>query len=354
MKIKRMRLLSSILAVTLASSMLVSTMTVGAEEYGINPVKEMSATANSYNEYLVNMGKMSPATTDVILDTTSASFDEDIKVNPDFKGKPALVWEKGTGTANWTFEVEKDAYYNLILSYASVNTGVDFTFSVLVDGKAPFEESSALTFPRFWENANSEFKKDTFGNQLTPEQKEIDGYAESFAKSATGVTVEPYAFYLTAGTHTISVGSPEQAVALSSVKLAAPEQVLSYAELSKNYDIANVGANTIVIEGEKADVKTTSKLTPKSDNADAGMSPLHSMYTMLNYIGGTSWQTTGETLTWNFHAEKSGYYSLGVRYRQSDVINAVSPMPQVGSSTSSEMATLLIIYGSRKAITPSP
>lgn len=324
MKIKRMRLLSSVLAVTLASSMLISTTMVSAEEYGINPVTAMSATANSYNEYLTGMGNMSPATTDIILDTTAASFDEDITVNPDFKGKPALVWEKGTGSATWTFEVPKDAYYNLVLSYASVATGVDYTFSVLVDGKAPFEESSALSFPRFWENVNEEFKKDLVGNELTPEQKEIDGYAESFAKSATGVTVDPYAFYLTAGVHTITVGSPEQAVAVSSVKLAAPEQIVSYEELSKNYNIANVETNTIVIEGEKADVKTSSKLTPKSDNADAGMSPLHPMYTMLNYIGGTSWQTSGETLTWNFHVEKDGYYSLGVRYRQSDVINAES------------------------------
>lgn len=324
MKNKRMRLLSSAMAVTLVTGLLAPISISAEKSQDIDPVTEISAAVASYNEYLANVGKTSPAKADIILDTEAASFDEDITLNPEYKGKPALVWEKGTGSATWTVDVPTDAYYNVILSYASVTTGVDYTFSLLVDGQAPFEESTSLTFPRFWENVNDEFKKDLVGNQLTPEQKEIDGYAESYAKSTTGVTVDPYAIYLTAGTHTITVGGPNQAVAVSSLKLAAPEQLLSYKELSKKYDTSEVKAKTIVLEGEKANLKTTSKITPKSDNSDAGMSPLDPMYTMLNYIGGTSWQTTGETLTWNFKVEKAGYYSLGVRYRQSDVINAES------------------------------
>lgn len=54
------------------------------------------------------------------------------------------------------------------------------------------------------------------------------------------------------------------------------------------------------------------------------MTPSSPSLTKLNYIGGTSWQDAGQFLVWNFEVKESGYYSLGFRYRQSDVINAES------------------------------
>ena len=321
----KMRLLSSALAVTMLTGLLAPAAVSAEENYGINPVSVTTSISNSYNGYISDKNNIASAKEDIVLGAENASFGGDITLNPDYKGNSALVWEKGTGSATWTFTVPADAYYNLQLEYASLSTGVDYTFSVLVDGTAPFEEAEALTFPRYWENVEDEFKTDLVGNQLSPEQKEIDGYAKAYAKSTTGTTVEPYAFYLTSGEHTVTVSNPEQAVALASVTLSAPEKAPTYDELSKNYkEMSAVDAQVIVIEGEKADIKTSSKLIPKSDNADAGMSPLHPMYTMLNYIGGTSWQTSGEELIWKFTVEKSGYYSLGFRYRQSDVINAES------------------------------
>ena len=130
MKNKRMRLLSSALAITLVTSLLAPISISAEKSQDIDPVTEISAAVASYNEYLANVGKTSPAKADIILDTEATSFDEDITLNPEYKGKPALVWEKGTGSATWTVDVPTDAYYNVILSYASVTTGVDYSFSL--------------------------------------------------------------------------------------------------------------------------------------------------------------------------------------------------------------------------------
>ena len=278
-----------------------------------------------YNKYTTDNTDVSAAKENISFDVNSAQLEGAVALNPDFKGENALVWDNEKGSATWTFDVPSDAYYNLKLSYASVKSGVDYSFSVLLDGQVPFEEAQTLEFPRIWENVEKEFKTDNIGNELSPEQKEIDGYYESVAKSATGVTVEPYAFYLTAGTHTITLTQDSQSVAINAVTLAAPEKVSSYKELSKGYDKKEIkNAETIVIEGENASLKTSSNLIPKSDNSDAGMSPIDVLSTKLNYIGGTSWQEAGQTLIWDFKVEKAGYYSLGIRYRQSDVINAES------------------------------
>lgn len=321
----RMRLVSLALSIMMLSSVIAPAVIASADESVpvIDSVTEQ--VKGSYNDYISDKDNFTKAESSIELNADKAILDSDIVLKDDVNGKTAIVWKEGSGKAEWTFSVPTDAYYNLKLIYSSVSTGVDYTFGVLIDGKSPFDEANALTFPRIWENAEAEFKTDNIGNQLSPEQKEIDGYAEMLAKSSTGITVDPYAFYLTAGTHTLTLANPEQAVAVAVVVLAAPENILSYEELSKNYDKnAAVDAKTIVIEGESATLKTSSKLIPKSDNSDAGMSPLDVMYTKLNYIGGTSWQEAGQILEWKFTVEKTGYYSLGLRYRQSDVINAES------------------------------
>ncbi|MBO5358094.1 MAG: extracellular solute-binding protein [Clostridia bacterium] len=315
-------------ALAMAALMLVgiaAPTTVSADENDVPNTDIVTESGNgSYNRYTSDNKGYSPAEKNISLGADKAKLDKDITLK-EVSGKNALVWNEGTGKAEWSFEVEKDAYYNIKLIYTSVSTGVDYTFGIMLDGKSPFEEAAALSFPRLWENAEDKFKTDNLGNQLSPEQKEVDTYCEMFAKSLTGVTVDPFAFYLTKGSHTLTLVGPGQAVAVASVVLAAPEKLLSYNELSKDYDKnAVTDAKTIVIEGESAKIKTSSKLIPKADNSDAGMSPLDVMYTKLNYIGGTSWQEAGQTLEWSFKVEKAGYYALGVRYRQSDVINAES------------------------------
>ncbi len=322
----KLRLAALVLTFVMLATSVLPVM-VAADEVvtpSTDEIVESLPTLGDYNNYLSDKNGFKPAKNDITLDAQSAIRDEDITLET-LKDKTALLWNEGNGRVEWTVEVMEDAYYNIKLSYLTVDTGVDYTFSLLLDGETPFEEAATLTFPRIWKNAVKDFKTDQLGNQLSPEQVEVDEFVNMLAKSTTGVTVEPFAIFLTKGTHTITLANPEQAVAVENLVLAAPEQAPSYKDYIKEHGKVNkVNAETIVIEGEKADTKTSSKLIPKADNSDAGMSPLDVMYTKLNYIGGTSWQEAGQTLKWSITVKKSGYYSLGVRYRQSDVINAES------------------------------
>lgn len=313
-------LLVVMLVSVVAPTIIASANTVSADDAVTGGI------GGSYKSYSEANKHFKPAESDISLEIDKAVIDEDIALEDNTNGKPALVWTNGDGKAEWTINLEKSAYYNINLAYSSVATGVDYNFGILIDGELPFEEANSLLFPRVWENVVNDFKTDDFGNELSPEQREIKGYAENLAKSSTGVTVDPYAFYISKGEHTITLIGPNQAVAVAGVELKAPEEELSYKDyIKKHKDKKNeAGAKTIVIEGEKAWRKTSSKLVPKADNSDAGMSPVDVMYTKLNYIGGTSWQDAGQKLEWKIEVKNSGFYSLGVRYRQSDVINAES------------------------------
>ena len=51
------------------------------------------------------------------------------------------------------------------------------------------------------------------------------------------------------------------------------------------------------------------------------MNPADSAVNRINYIGGSNWKQTGETITWEIDVPEDGYYRLGFSYRQSLVVN---------------------------------
>lgn len=321
------RLLSLGMALLIAASAIplaAETAPSAAADTGIIPQTDRAEQRASYKEYIAGQTAKN-AETSIALSAADASLHgTDVSRQPDYRGKDAVVWENGTGGIEWRFSVPAEGLYNLRLVYASVTTGVNYTFSLKLDGAAPFAEAESLVFPRLWQNAQAEFKTDRVGNQLTPEQKEIDGYAEILARSSTGETVDPFALCLTAGEHSLVLENPRQAVAVAQLILEAPEQIPAYESLPASAAQAATDTDTIVIQAESAALKSASSLIPKSDNSNAGMTPSDPLFTKLNYIGGTSWQDAGQFLTWEFEVLETGYYSLGFRYRQSDVINAES------------------------------
>ena len=76
----------------------------------------------------------------------------------------------------------------------------------------------------------------------------------------------------------------------------------------------NHGADIITIQGEAAKIKNSKSLIPKSNNADAGMTPANPYLSLINYIGGTAWQKPGSSMTWDLEVKTAGYYYIGFRY----------------------------------------
>ena len=124
----------------------------------------------------------------------------------------------------------------------------------------------------------------------TPEQKEVEGYCYGYAKSTTGVVVEPYAFYLTAGQHTITLKTPEQSVAVAALVLAAPENSLSYEELSKD-DIILIEtfenevrfADIVRPVASKIEIGVVGEAEREEYNADDAISGNDFVHVVLNY-----------------------------------------------------------------------
>lgn len=312
-------------ALILSAVVLFSNMAfqINAESTETDIKAELGATQNAelpdYDTYIKSCG-FEVATDDISvpLESFSANKAEAVLEND------ALKWNGGNGSLDFSVNVPVSAIYNIEIVWRPLETGLNINLGMQLDGEYTFSGMEKLELTRMWENATDEPRIDAQGNQYAPEQKEIDTFITTLLKDSNGITAEPYEFAFEAGIHSITFVEPEQSIEIISIKLCPPERCKSYAEVSKNYEITASDADVITIQGEDAAIKSSNSVIPKSNNSDAGMTPSSSKNTLINYIGGTAWQSPGQTLTWNFNVEKAGYYYFNMRYKQSDLINGDS------------------------------
>lgn len=228
-----------------------------------------------------------------------------------------------SGNIWFKINVSKTARYNIILNYIPMkNSSIEPNFRLLIDGKLPFEDAAECAVKRYWVNADNEVHKDAQNNEYAPQQIPYGDYATVALHDVNNLEPEPYAFVLTAGTHIIKLENPNYAVAIVEIKLSAPEQTISYKQVSEDYIFKqNYSGEPIVIEGEDALLKSTSSLSARSDSGSPILTPSSAIESVLNYIGGSTWQSSGEELIWEFEVPEDGLYKMGFLYKQSGVVN---------------------------------
>lgn len=214
--------------------------------------------------------------------------------------------------------VPADGLYEWRLFYRSLEKR-NTVMAMDVDGRLPFSEASTLSFPSYWVN-DGDVRKDALENEFAPEQTLYEKAVEVSARDYSGRYEMPYRFALTAGEHTVHLRVVQGAVDLQTVCFVAPAQTAAYASPKK----VDTVEEYVVLEGEKADLKNERSLIPLSDNDSAAVYPSSPSHSRLNYIGGSNWSTPGSALTWNFHVDTAGYYTVEFLFRQSELLGGVS------------------------------
>lgn len=283
--------------------------------------KAAAVSVSEYTEYTAENAAVPNAESDIeaALENAQGSLGAEFRLAADYNGEKALLWENGEGGITFEFTAASAGLYNIELTYYLPESGVEPEIGVMTDGKYPYSELEKAALPREWKNSGAA-REDEDGNQLTPEQVESGRYITRRLKDSSGVNTEPYLVSLTAGRHTVTILSPNQTVAISAIRFVSPEKTEKYRKPTNE----KTDAETLIIEGEDAAYKSSNTLIPQSDTQDSGMSPASPYKQKLNYIGGSSYNSPNDTLVWEFEVEKSGYYSLALRYKQADVVNGES------------------------------
>lgn len=215
-------------------------------------------------------------------------------------------------------EVQSDGLYSLGISYKALDTGTErLKFGIQADGKYPYYQASEFELPRMWQDDNKE-RVDATGNEFAAVQVEYDGFYYNYILNGDSETGLPYTFFLTKGTHTISIIPISGEFSIEYFSFEAYEEPGSYTA-SANEDEYYSG-KPIVIEGEDAVIKSNYFLTGKTDSSTVKVTPYNAEKNVINYIGGGNWKTAGDSIIWETPEVKAGYYQLGFSFRQNFVI----------------------------------
>jgi ABC-type glycerol-3-phosphate transport system substrate-binding protein len=250
--------------------------------------------------------------------TVTSSQGNYIQDNAFKLGKKALVWNDQTlNSITWTIHVDDAKYYNIELDYLPIagSTG-SAQREVYIDNKKLFIEMNTFLFSRKWENDGNVWVN-ALKDQVRPTQKEVFGWTTTRLSDSQGASAQPLKFYLSTGTHIITIKYLNEPIAISQVRLVAPKQYQTYQEVLKDYKKAGYTNATepIRIEGEDAVYKSDPALRIQS-NTDPAAYPVSSGYTVYNTIGGAAWNSGNQSITWKATVKKSGLYKLAFRAYQ--------------------------------------
>lgn len=244
-----------------------------------------------------------------ILPASAAVTENTVAVNKEVSANAVTV----------NFDIPLSGDYKIGFSYKALGEATsNLIFGLKIDGAYPFENANKLELARMW-SLGEEKRVDGLGNEFTPEILPNDEYTFNYLIDVSGWTVDPYIFNLQQGTHSLEIIPFEGSFDLESVTFEEIAVAPQYKDLKLNGK--KYSGKPIVVEGENAALLSTYWLIPRSDSSSASVHPVSDAVNRINYIGGSTWKSAGETISWEVYVEKAGYYQVGFSYRQPTVIN---------------------------------
>ena len=165
------------------------------------------------------------------------------------------------------------------------------------------------------------FELDRFGNEIRPEKIQKPQWCTVMAKDSTGYTEEPFAYFLGAGEHTLTLEAVQEPMAIKSITIYAGDRLSgtlpSYQDYAKQYAGKTAAdVETIRIDAEMPDATSHEILYPTYDRTSAITDPQDAALIYLNTVGSDKWQTVGQWIEWSFDVEADGLYQIVPRFIQ--------------------------------------
>lgn len=263
----------------------------------------------------------------VALDRFTAQGNADCNISTAAESIGTLSWQ-GLGTVSWDFDVGKAGFYCFEMNYFSQSENNSYvSFGIDIDGVFPFDEAREVRFDRYWRNEHSIRLDSNHKDQLLPDIVKYNCSITSFAKSS-GVSDEPLWFYLSSGTHKLTLHGVSTDFYISSMRFCGKTDISSYGEIRPTSDKlsetpALIDNTAILVEAEMPKYTNSAALRPTSEPSDYAVSPSHPYDMRYNTIGADSWNTAGQTLFYEVTVPSAGYYALNIKCR----LNTGSGLP---------------------------
>lgn len=302
------------------------------EKYaGVNLEQDIAGVERdgTYAKYLSAHADATKPQAEVDIDLFAYDVEEgEASVVTDFYGVDKALSTESDSKVTFTVDVPESGFYNIYLEYLLPQSrGVAAERCIYINGEVPFEDARNLTFTRIWKDGGP-VKIDNQGNQIRPTQVEEFDWQKSYVRDDRGYIADPYMFYFEAGKNTISLGAENEPMVIKKMTVAPVQELDTYQEYIAKQPTVNSSATAKEyiqqIEGETSTFRSESSLYAKYDRSSPTTSPTSVTKTVLNYVGGEAWRSTGQWIEWEFEVPEDGYYNIMVKGRQNYSRGSVS------------------------------
>ncbi len=211
-----------------------------------------------------------------------------------------------------TIDVPEDGQYFMTFDYLSYDESIlPIEMAMQIDGAYPFYECRNLEFETTWQK-DEEPAYDRYDNEVVTVPNKVIQWENKYLMDSSYRHSAPLALELTKGTHELTLTVNEGNFLLGAVTLTAPYEIAAYTGSEKAE-----GNAIIELQGEDFTYSNDSAIHGVAEY-DTSLEPYEVTDTVLNTIDSDSFDTAGQTVTYEFEAPESGYYYIGMNYRQSD------------------------------------
>ena len=237
-----------------------------------------------------------------------------------YEGESNVLMTEVGSSVSWSVDVPEAGFYNLYMEYLLPESrGVAAERELLINGEVPFEDARNISFTRIWKDGGN-VRVDNQGNEIRPTQVEYYDWQYAFFRDDMGYITEPYRFYLEKGTNEITINGENEPIALKKLVVTGIKDRDTYAEYIAKQPQVNASDTAKkyeqVIQGETSTLRSESSLYAKYDRSSPSTQPNSVTHTVLNYVGGDAWRSSGQWIEWEFEVPEDGYYNIMVKGRQ--------------------------------------
>ena len=282
----------------------------------------------TYTGYLNEHADAQDMTCEAEIDLFDYASSGKVEVYTNYEGTDKVLFTDTDSSVSFHVQVPQTGYYNLYMEYLIPESrGVAAERGVRINGEFPFEDAQNITFTRIWTDGG-EVKTDNQGNQIRPTQIEVYDWQSSCFEDDMGYITEPYRFYLEKGDNEITLEAENEPMIIRKFMVAPVSVIQSYEEYVAKYpdisDQAMTAGYIQMIQGEDSTLRSESSLYAKYDRSSPTTYPNSVTNTVLNYVGGDTWRSSGQWIEWEFEVPEDGYYNIMIKGRQNYSRGSVS------------------------------
>ncbi len=225
----------------------------------------------------------------------------------------------GNLTANqeisFFINLEEAGLFNIEIDYLDISQSIlPSELSVLINDELPFAESIAIKIPSLWEFETSDFVLDRYGNEVMPSSVKSNRVQTLVLRDASGLNQAPFAFELLEGNNEISFRLRFGSILLGAIRVKPLISLPSYQEyLQQNQ--GSLVDEQITLSASEMVYKNNPSIRLRSETDPSAL--IYETDSMrLNAIDGYSYRSGNSEIYYEVNVEKAGYYHLGLKYRQ--------------------------------------